>query len=103
MIAPTLCIILALILSMVFNLMLAGSAPEISTRQDISNQTNMTTSNSEDLFGEEDSSLSSWRSILNIFLFMIGGISILSFIPCLIAGIVILGKRRRQAQAIANR
>lgn len=76
MIGPALSVIAAIILYAVINFAITSTSPE--------------STNQQDLFGET----SMFKTITNILLFLLSSIGMLAFIPCLIAGIVILHRRR---------
>lgn len=93
MIGPALGLVLSLILYAVINFMVASSAPEVSTAPSLSDHAGITQTvddQSVELFG--DSSI--FRTTSNVLLFILGSVSMLAFVPCLIFGIITLNKRR---------
>lgn len=92
-IGPALGLILSILLYAIVNFILAGSAPVSDTSsQSISDGASIAQGvDSQELYGDDTSM---FRTISNIFLFLLGAGSMLAFIPCLVFGIIILNKRR---------
>ena len=89
-VAPALSLILSIILYAIINFIVASSIPEpapsISEGAGISQGVDA----SSDLYGETPI----FQTIANIVLFLLGSISVLAFVPCLVIGIIILNRRR---------
>lgn len=93
MVSPTLGIVLGIFLYAVMNFILAGYVPE-SSSSSISQG-----ASSEELFAEDDGT-GLFRTVSNILLFLLGAISVLAFLPCLIFGIILFVKRRNAREDI---
>ena len=89
-VAPALGFILSTILYAIINFIVASSIPEpapsISEGAGIAQGVDA----SSDLYGETPV----FQTIANIVLFLLGSISMLAFVPCLVIGIIILNRRR---------
>lgn len=93
MVGPALGMVLGILLYAVMNFILSGYVPESSSTS-ISAGTSISQGvESEELFAE-DNGTGLFRTISNIFLFLLGSISFLAFLPCLIIGIILFNKRR---------
>lgn len=93
-IGPALGLILSIFIYAVVNFIFSGVTAEPTSTSEVSLSDGASIAqgvdSSADLYG--DSSMV--RTTSNILLFLIGSVSVLAFIPCLIFGIIILNKRR---------
>lgn len=93
-IGPALGVILSIFIYAVVNFIFSGvtAEPTSTSEVSLSDGANIATGadGSADLYG--DSSMV--RTISNVLLFLLGSISVLAFVPCLVVGIIMLNKRR---------
>lgn len=106
-IGPALAIVLSIIVYAIVNFALSGLAPETSTNTDgmsLSDGASIAqgADSQSELFGEDSTSL--FRTISNVVLFLVGSVSVLALVPCLVFGIIILNKRRnpQHSESIAS-
>lgn len=94
MVAPALLLILTFFIYAVVNFIFSGVTAEPIATSDMSISEGASIAegaNTEaELFGEP----SLVSTISNIVLFLVGAISVLAFVPCLVFGIILLNKRR---------
>lgn len=92
-IGPALALILAIILYAIINFIGVSFTPEASTSPSISEGASIAQgADEQDLYGSNDESM--FRTISNILLFLLGFVSMLAFLPCLVVGIIMLNRRR---------
>lgn len=94
MIAPIAGIILSIFLYAIVNFIFSGVTTEPATSSDMSLSDGASIAQgadaSDDLYGETPI----FKTIANIVLFLLGSVSMLAIVPCLVVGIVMLNKRR---------
>lgn len=91
-IGPALGLVLSIILYAVINFIITsstGSTPDAMSPS-LSDGASVASGGDTELYG--DSSI--FRTVSNVVLFLLGSVSVLAFLPCLIFGIIILNKRR---------
>lgn len=101
-IGPALGLILSIILYAIINFILAGSAPvsDTSSSPSLSDGASIAQGvDGQELYGSDNTSM--FRTISNVFLFLLGAGSMLAFVPCLVFGIIILNKRRNPQESAA--
>lgn len=94
MIGPALGLVLSIILYAIINFVITSSTvstpdtvnPSLSDGASVAQGSGSDT----ELYG--DSSI--FRTVSNVVLFLLGSVSVLAFLPCLVVGIIILNKRR---------
>jgi large-conductance mechanosensitive channel len=87
-IGPAIAIILSLFVYAIVNFIFSGYA-------DTSGTDSGTSISSGAGVASEDSGISIFKTITNVILFIVSAVSVMSFAPCLVFGIIILNKRRR--------
>ena len=101
MIGPALGLILGMVLYAVINFILSGYTPDSSSSSISEGVSIAQGAEAEaELFAEDGASL--FRSIMNIFLFLLGSISFLAFVPCLVFGIILFNKRRNARNGVED-
>ena len=94
MVAPIAGIVLSIFLYAIVNFIFSGITAESATSSDmsLSDGTSITqgVDASNDLYGETPI----FNTIANVVLFLLGSISMLAIVPCLVIGIVMLNRRR---------
>ena len=94
MIAPIAGIILSIFLYAIVNFIFSGVTTEPVTSSDISLSDGASIAQgsdvSDDLYGETPI----FKTIANIVLFLLGSVSMLAIVPCLVVGIIMLNRRR---------
>lgn len=94
MIAPIAGIILSIFLYAIVNFIFSGVTTEPATSSDISLSDGASIAQSsdasDDLYGETPI----FKTIANIVLFLLGSVSMLAIVPCLVVGIIMLNRRR---------
>ena len=101
MVGPALGLILGVFLYAVVNFVLSGYVPESSSTSISDGAGIAQGAESEELFAEGDGT-GLFRTISNVLLFLLGFISVLAFIPCLIFGIILFNKRRNARDEVAS-
>ncbi len=89
-VAPIAGLILSVILYAIVNFIVASSMPE--TTPSISEGAGIAqgVDAQSDLYGETPV----FQTIANVVLFLLGSISLLAFVPCLVVGIIMINRRR---------
>lgn len=94
MVAPIAGIVLSIFLYAIVNFIFSGVTTEPATSSDMSLSDGASIAQgadaSDDLFGETPI----FKTIANIVLFLLGSVSMLAIVPCLVIGIVMLNRRR---------
>ena len=94
MIAPIAGIILSIFLYAIVNFIFSGVTAELATSSDMSLSDGASIAQgsdaSDDLYGETPI----FKTIANIVLFLLGSVSMLAIVPCLVVGIIMLNRRR---------
>ncbi len=94
MIAPIAGIILSIFLYAIVNFIFSGVTTEPATSSDMSLSDGASIAQgadaSDDLYGETPI----FKTIANIVLFLLGSVSMLAIVPCLVVGIIMLNRRR---------
>ena len=94
MIAPIAGIILSIFLYAIVNFIFSGVTAELATSSDMSLSDGASIAQgsdaSDDLYGETPI----FKTIANIVLFLLGSVSMLAIVPCLVIGIIMLNRRR---------
>ena len=94
-IGPALGLILSIFLYAIVNFIFSGVTAEPTPTSEMSLSDGASIAqgaDQQDLYGSDDSSM--FRTISNVLLFLLGSISVLAFVPCLVIGIIMLNKRR---------
>lgn len=93
-VGPALGLVLSIFIYAIVNFIFSGVTAEPTSTSNMSLSDGASIAqgvdDSADLYG--DSSMV--RTISNILLFLLGSVSVLAFVPCLVFGIIILNKRR---------
>lgn len=93
-IGPALGLVLSIFIYAIVNFIFSGVTAEPTSTSDMSLSDGTSIAQgvdgSADLYG--DSSMV--RTISNVLLFLLGSVSVLAFVPCLVFGIIILNRRR---------
>ncbi len=93
-IGPALGLVLSIFIYAIVNFIFSGVTAEPTSTSDMSLSDGASIAqgvdSSADLYG--DSSMV--RTISNVLLFLLGSVSVLAFVPCLVFGIIILNRRR---------
>ena len=94
MVAPIAGIILSIFLYAIVNFIFTGVSTEPATSSDMSLSDGASIAQgadaSDDLYGETPI----FKTIANIVLFLLGSVSMLAIVPCLVVGIIMLNRRR---------
>ena len=98
-VAPVAGILLSIIVYAIVNFIFASSVPETTTPS-ISEGVSIAqgVDASSDLYGETPI----FQTVANVVLFLLGSVSLLAFVPCLVIGIIMIN-RRRGAQAESHK
>lgn len=93
-VGPALGLVLSIFIYAIINFIFSGVTAEPTSTSDMSLSDGASIAqgadSSADLYG--DSSMV--RTISNVLLFLLGSVSVLAFVPCLVFGFIILNKRR---------
>lgn len=93
-VGPALGLVLSIFIYAIVNFIFSGVTAEPTSTSNMSLSDGASIAQgvdgSADLYG--DSSMV--RTISNVLLFLLGSVSVLAFVPCLVFGIIILNKRR---------
>ena len=94
MIAPIAGIVLSIFLYAIVNFIFSGVTAELTTSSDMSLSDGASIAQgidaSNDLYGETPI----FKTVANIVLFLLGSVSMLAIVPCLVIGIIMINRRR---------